>query len=371
MRTYRALLLMIAVAAATAPSAALAGKGGGTAASPIRVENLGRPAGSIGATAYAINEAGTVVVGAAAWDMVYTYPGASLAARWTRTGSAASWLAEDVRSLLPPSHWSWGLQANDARTATFRVNGHDDGRYYAFALDASDVPFNLGVDVSPSALAADDSMVGVGYGAAYGHREVPLYWSSPSASQEALPLDGADAGQALFFDGAAIVGTVDDGAVRSLARWSGGPGAWSLVRIVQLPPSSTPTGFNASGRLSLWLCDPSPCNTSQGQTYAKAAFWDPPYSGRPTYLPTLYGPKSYARAVTEDGTVVGEVVASNGVDMLPVAWITTTQVTPLPLLSGGKSGAAHGANSYRQVVGYVEVTVKGKKTRHAALWTLP
>jgi hypothetical protein len=43
----------------------------------------------------------------------------------------------------------------------------------------------------------------------------------------------------------------------------------------------------------------------------------------------------------------------------------------LPLLTGGKAGAPGGFNSHRQLVGSVNVPIKGLSSDHAVLWTLP
>jgi hypothetical protein len=58
--------------------------------------------------------------------------------------------------------------------------------------------------------------------------------------------------------------------------------------------------------------------------------------------------------------------------MLPVVWPNPTTMTALPLISGGRSGLPSGRiNAFKQVPGYVAVTVKGRTLWQAVIWTVP
>ena len=366
--TTRLFLVSLATIGLAIPHSAVIARGSG-GGSPIRIEDLGKPSGSLSGKAMAINDNGTVIVGSAYWDATLTYSNGNFATRWTRSSTTGAWLAEDLRPLLPRSTWSWGEQVNNAGTATFRNMDYADGQTYSFVVTMSNSITNLGSMAVPMHLSEAEAMAGIGFSAGGPAQNLPLFWPSTIANPQVLPvLESGFPGQAYFIDGANIIGTADDAAGKWLVRWSGGSGNWTIARIALLPPTAEPTGLNSSGRLSLWICDPLPCNNGRN---ARAAVWDPPYAGRPTYLPTLTGPTSRAFAVAEDGTVVGDVVASNGYDMLPVIWPTPTTVVALPLLASGKAGSARQINSYKQLVGHVEVAVKGRRESHAVLWTLP
>lgn len=364
----RLLFVSLATITLTVPTLPVMARGSG-GGNPIRIEDLGKPSGSLSGTAMAINDSGTVVVGSAYWDATVNSSNGNFATRWIRNSTTGVWRAEDLRPLMPRSTWSWGEQVNLAGTATLRSMDYADGQTYSFVVTMSDSIINLGAMAVPMHLSEAEAMAGIGFSIAGPAPNVPLFWTSTTANPQELPvLEPGFAGQAYFIAGANIIGTADDGAGKWLVRWSGGSGNWTIARIASLPPGAEPTGLNSAGRLSLWICDPLPCNNGRN---AKAAVWDPPYAGRPTYLPTLTGPTSRAFAVAEDGTVVGDVVASNGYDMLPVIWPTPSAVVALPLLAGGKAGTARHINSYKQLVGHVAVAVKGRRESHAVLWTLP
>lgn len=366
--TIRLFLVSLATVGLAVPHLTVMAKGGGDS-SPIRIEDLGKPSGSLSAMAMAINDSGTVVVGSAYWDATLTYGNGNFATRWTRNSTTGAWLAEDLRPLMPRSSWSWGEQVNNAGTATFRGTDYADGQTYSFVVTMSNSMTNLGASAVPNHLSEAEAMAGIGFSTGGPTPYLPLFWTSTTANPEVLPvLESGFPGGAYFIDGANIIGTADDGSGEWLVRWSGGSGNWTIARIAMLPPGAAPTGLNSSGRLSLWICDPLPCNTGRN---AKAAVWDPPYAGRPTYLPTLNGPTSRAFSVAEDGTVVGDVIASNGYDTLPVIWPTPTAVVALPLLRGGKAGSVRQINAYGQLVGHVAVAVKGQRESHAVMWTLP
>jgi len=144
------------------------------------------------------------------------------------------------------------------------------------------------------------------------------------------------------------------------------------VRVQQIPDKYYVTGVGSSGRLALMHCagtryfvgSPTGCDW-------RAAVWDPPYLGAPTYLPNVAGTYSGTGRVFDEGTVVGVTVASNGIDVLPVLWPTPTTLVKLPLLSGGKGGGVAGLNSHGQLTGHVDVPVKGVSKFHAVVWTRP
>jgi hypothetical protein len=363
----RSIILLAGAMLAMPLSTAVAGKPPG--GSTIRVEDLGKPAGSVMSGAGGIDDFGKVVVGGAYWNATLDYPNRNYAARWTRSTSGA-WQAEDLRTLIPNTKESGAMQVNNAGTVTVKSLDAVDSQYHSLVITSSNAVVDLGANVVPNDLNDAGAMVGYRYDPG-GQPLVPLFWSSPSVAPQVLPvLDAGYGGEANWFDGTNIVGTSDDASGRWLVRWSASSGTWQATTIARLPIGTVAaTGMNSAGRLALWVCDPFPCDLLQKN--ARAAVWDPPYIQLPTYLPTLAGPKSYPGVVMEDGVVVGRVIASNGVDMLPVIWPTPTTITALPLLTGGKAGGVGRVNAYRQITGSVEVPVKGRSTSHAVVWTLP
>jgi hypothetical protein len=353
---------------ALAASLAVAG-GKPPSGSNIRVEDLGKPTGSVMSAAGAINDSGSVAVGSAYWNATYDYPNRNYAARWTRSTGGA-WQAEDLRTLIPDTKESGATHVNNAGTVTVQSLRKSDSVYHSYVITSSGSVTDLGANVFPNDLNEADGMVGYRYDPAGGPL-VPLYWSSPTNTPQELPVRSAGyRAEAMWFQGFDIIGTADDAAGRWVVRWSRSNDTWTVSSIVKLPTgTAVVSGMNSTGRLAFWVCDPFPCDLLQKN--AKAAVWDAPYTQPPTYLPTLAGPKSYSGEVMEDGTIVGRVIASNGVDMLPVVWPTPTAVTALPLLSGGKAGGIGHVNAFRQIAGSVDVPLKGLSRNHAVVWTLP
>ena len=180
--------------------------------------------------------------------------------------------------------------------------------------------------------------------------------------------EGSSSSGGLALRGTDIVGVLNDADGQWLVRWSGGAGNWSMTRVQLLPAHYDMSGVNSAGRFAFRLC--YPCDLLQGNS--RSTVWEPPYAALPAVLPTLYGPKSWPGAVAEDGTIVGAVIATNGVDMLPVVWTNPSTVTALPLLTGGKSGLPSGSiNAFKQVPGYVAVPVKGRTLFQPVIWTIP
>jgi hypothetical protein len=363
----KSITLLASVLLAMPLASAVAGKPSG--GNSIRVEDLGKPAGSVTSGAGAMNDFGNIVVGAAYWNATLDYPNRNYAARWTRSTSGA-WQAEDLRTLIPNTTESGAMQVNNAGTVTVKSLDTADSQYHSLVITSSNAVIDLGANVFPNDLNQADAMIGYRYDPS-AQSTVPLFWPSPSIAPQVLPILAAGySGEASWFDGPDIVGTSDDASGRWLVRWSASSGTWQVTPIVKLPVATVAaTGINSAGRLALWVCDPFPCDLLKNN--ARAAVWDPPYTRPPTYLPTLAGPKSYSGVVMEDGTVVGRVIASNGVDMLPVIWPAPATITALPLLTGGKAGGAGRVNAYRQITGSVDVPVKGRSTSHAVVWTLP
>ena len=363
----RSIILLAGALLAMPLATAVAGKPPGGSA--IRVEDLGKPAGSVMSGAGGIDDFGKVVVGGAYWNATLDYPNRNYAARWTRTTSGA-WQAEDLRTLIPNTKESGAMQVNNAGTVTVRSLDTVDSQYHSLVITSSNAVIELGANVVPNDLNEAGAMVGYRNDPG-GQPLVPLFWSSPYVAPQILPVLAAGyGGEAVWFDGTDVVGTSDDADGRWLVRWSASSGTWQATPIEKLPIGTVAvTGMNSAGRVALWICDPLPCDLLQKN--ARAAVWDPPYTQPPTYLPTLTGPKSYPAAVMDDGVVVGVVIAGNGVDMLPVIWPTPTTVTALPLLTGGKAGGVGRVNAYRQIAGSVDVPVKGRSRTHAVVWTLP
>jgi hypothetical protein len=337
--------------------------------SSIRVEDLGKPNGSVMSAAGAINDSGNMAVGSAYWNATFDYPNRNYAARWTRSTGGA-WQAEDLRTLIPDTKESGATQVNNAGTVTVQSLRRSDSVYHSYVISNSGPVIDLGANVFPNDLNEADAMVGYRYDPAGGPL-VPLYWSSPTETPQELPsLAAGYRAEAMWFQGLDVIGTSDNPSGRWVVRWSRISGTWTVSAIVKLPiGTANLTGMNSAGRLAFWVCDPFPCDLLQKN--AKAAVWEAPYTQPPTYLPTLAEPKSYSGEVMEDGTVVGRVIASNGVDMLPVMWPTPTNVTALPLLSGGKAGGTGHVNAFRQIAGSIDVPLKGLSRIHAVVWTLP
>jgi hypothetical protein len=363
----RSIILLAGALLVMPLATAVAGKPSGGSA--IRVEDLGKPAGSVMSGAGGMDDFGKVVVGGAYWNATFDYPNRNYAARWTRSTSGA-WQAEDLRTLIPNTKESEAMQVNNAGTVTVRSLDTVDSQYHSLVITSSNAVIDLGANVVPNDLNEAGAMVGYRYDPG-GQPIVPLFWPSPDVAPQILPvIDAEYGGEAAWFDGTDVVGTSDDADGRLLVRWSVSSGTWQATPIVRLPIGTVAvTGMNSTGRLALWVCDPFPCDLLQKN--ARAAVWDPPYTQSPTYLPTLTGPKSYSGVVMENGVVVGVVIASNGVDMIPVIWPTPATITALPLLTGGKAGNVGRVNAYRQIAGSVDVPVKGRSRTHAVVWTLP
>lgn len=361
-------LVALCITVDAKPSGGGSGGGGG---STIRVEDLGWPTGSLRSAATAINEAGDRVVGWAYWDVTIDYPNRNFAARWTRNAATGAWQAEDLRPLLPRHKTSEGRLVNDAGTVVVRAEFMDSSEHW-FVITSAGPTLELRPGDSVSDLNDADQMVGSARDPNTGTGS-PLFWASPSAAPVALPvIEDGYGGQAQWFQGLDILGTLADHSGSWLVRWSRTDGAWSVVRVRQIPDKHDLTGIGSSGRLALMHC--AATRYSFGSPIGcdwRAAVWDPPYIGAPAYLPNLAGTYSWTGPVFDDGTVAGVTVASNGVDMLPVLWPTPTTLTKLPLLSGGKSGGATGFNHHRQLAGHVDVPVKGLSKFHAVVWTLP
>ncbi len=375
MRNVQSLLVAIfAVASMAVPGVATAGKpGGGGGGSAIRVEDLGRPAGSVNSVAYAINEAGNLVVGAAYWNATFDYPNNRYAARWSRNATTGAWQAEDLRPSLPLHKRSSGTQVNDAGTVVVSAEYSDSTQHW-FVITTAGPMREFGPMEAIADLDDTDRLIGTRYAADASQVAKPLYWASPSATVVELPvLEAGYGGQAQSFQGLDILGVLADASGDWLVRWKQIGGAWSNPeRVLQLPRGYSLTGVSPSGRLAFMHCTGTRyfMKTPIGCDW-RAAVWDPPYAGAPTYLPNVAGTYSWTGGVMDDGTVTGVTVASNGVDMLPVLWPTPTTLVQLPLLAGGKGGAPGGFNSHRQLAGGVDVPVKGLSTDHAVLWTLP
>ena len=374
MRSMQDLLVAIlTVASLAVPGMAAGGKpGGGGGGSATRVEDLGRPAGSVNSAANAINEAGSVVVGAAYWNATFEYPNNRYAARWTRSAATGAWQAEDLRTLLPPHKRSSGTQVNDAGTVVVSVEYRDSTQHW-FVITSAGPMREFGPIEAVADLDEGDRLIGTRYAADATQVAKPLYWASPTAAVVELPvLQPGYGGQTLLFQGLDILGTLADASGDWLVRWRQVDGAWNVERVLQLPRSYSLTGVSPGGRVAFMHCTGTRyyMKTPIGCEW-RAAVWDPPYAGAPAYLPNLAGTYSWTGGVMDDGTVTGLTVASNGVDMLPVLWPTPTTLMQLPLLTGGKAGAPGGFNSHRQLVGSVNVPIKGLSTDHAVLWTLP
>lgn len=347
------------------------GGGGGGSGSTIRVEDLGWPVGSLRSAASAINEAGDLVVGWAYWDVTVDYPNRNFAARWTRNAATGAWQAEDLRPLLPRHKTSEGRLVNDAGTVVVRAEITDSSELWFVIMSAGSTR-ELRPGDSVYDLNDADQMVGSGLDPDTGTGS-PLYWASPSAAPVALPvIEDGYSGEAKWFQGPDILGTLADGSGTWLVRWSQADGAWHVARVQLMPEKYFLTGVGTSGRLALMHCAGTRYFTGLpiGCDW-RATFWDPPYLGAPVYLPNVAGTFSWTGTVFDDGTVAGTTVASNGTDMLPVLWPTPTTLVKLPLLSGGKNAGAPGFNSHGQFAGYVDVPVKGLSRFHAVVWTLP
>jgi len=300
------------------------------------------------------------------------YPNRNFAARWTRNAATGAWQAEDLRPLLPRHKSSEGRLVNDAGTVVVRTEFTDSSERW-FVITSAGPTLELRPGDSVADLSDADQMVGSGRNPNTAAAGSPLYWASPSAAPVALPViqDGYG-GQAQWFQGLDILGTLADDSGNWLVRWSRIDGTWSVVRVQQIPDKHYLTGVGGSGRLALMHCaatkyafgSPIGCDW-------RAAVWDPPYLGAPTYLPNVAGTYSWTGPVLDDGTVFGVTVASNNVDMLPVLWPTPATLIKLPLLAGGKSGGAPGSNSHGQLAGHVDIPVKGLSKFHAVVWTQP
>ena len=348
---------------------AVAGKTpGGTA---IRVEDLGKPAGSVRSAAGAINDAGNVVVGWAYFDATLEYRNNNYAARWTRSSGSGAWQPEDLRPLLPMHKNSYATLVNDAGTVVISAE-FLDSTYHAFVITSVGQTLELGPGETVYDLDESDQMIGSRRDPSQALPDQPLFWASPSGPAVELPvIQSGFGGQARWFQDVTILGTLADDSGGWLVQWSKVDGQWIVTRLQKLP-SFDLTGVGPDGRLAFMHCTgPRYFQQTVIGCDWRAAAWDPPYDGVPTYLPNLAGTYSWTGGVMDDGTVHGLTVASNGIDMLPVLWPAPTTLVKLPLLAGGKSGGTGGFNAYRQIAGYVDVPVKGRSTYHAVVWTLP
>lgn len=366
----RSVILLVGALLAVPLTTAIAGKPSGGAA--IRIEDLGKPAGAVRSAAGAINDAGNVVVGSAYFDATIEYGNNNYAARWTRASGSGAWQPEDLRPLLPMHKTSGAALVNNAGTVIISSE-FLDSTYHGFVITSAGETLELGPGEGVHGLSESDQMIGSRRDASQALPDKPLFWASPSGPATELPVIHPEfGGQARWFQGPYILGTLADDSGAWLVRWSKIGGQWIVARLQKLPPSYELTGVAPSGRLAFAHCTGPRyfMQTAIGCDW-RAAAWDPPYDGAPTYLPNFAGTYSWAGSVMDDGTIPGVTVASNGVDMLPVLWPTPTMLVKLPLLSGGKSGGPSGFNAYRQIAGYVDVPLKGRSTYHAVVWTLP
>lgn len=369
MRIKAALSVIAFVTAASLLGAApaMAGKpsSGGNG---IKVEELVKPAGSIRAYANAVNDSGTIAVGAAYWDATWTYRNNFYAVRWTRATPADPWVAEDLRPLMPMGGGGYPIDSravgvNDAGTILFMTFSSN----HRYVVTSAGAVIDLGANLA-FGLSNNDTMAGYRPGSP----AVALFWATPTSQPEELPslASGYDA-IASFFQGADLIGTATDASGTWVVRWVNSAGSWSVQRVALLPPrASGPGGMNSAGRISLGLYDP--VSAPYGWDH-RPAVWDPPYTQPPIPLPTVSGTAGGAGAVLEDGTVVGVVTASSKTvkNWLPVIWPTPTSLVRLPLLSGGKYGDTHGVNAYRQIAGTVNFVDGWSTPEHAVIWTLP
>lgn len=366
----RSVTLLLGALLAMPMVTAIAGKPSG--GSSIRIEDIGKPAGSVRSAAGAINDAGNVVVGWAYFDATFEYRNNNYAARWTRSSGSGAWQPQDLRPLLPMHKTSNATLVNNAGTVIISTE-FLDSTYHGFVITSADQTLALGPGETVYDLSESDQMIGNRRDPNQVLPDQPIYWASPSGPATELPvIQSGFGGQARWFQGVHILGTLADDSGVWLVRWSTIDGQWIVTRLRKLPPSFELTGFAPSGRLAFMHCTGP---LYYGQTVIgcnwRAAAWDPPYDGVPTYLPNVAGTYSWPGGVMDDGTISGLTVASNGVDMLPVLWPTPTTLVTLPLLSGGKSGGTGGFNAYRQIAGHVDVPLKGRSTYHAVVWTLP
>lgn len=228
---------------------------------------------------------------------------------------------------------AWSFERRDAGTVVVRTEFTDSSEHW-FVITRAGPTLELRPGDSVADLSDADQMVGSGRNPNTAAAGSPLYWASLSAAPVALPViqDGYG-GQAQWFQGLDILGTLADASGNWLVRWSRIGGTWNVVRVQQIPDKHYLTGVGSSGRLALMHCaatkyafgSPIGCDW-------RAAVWDPPYIGAPTYLPNVAGTYSWTGPVLDDDTVVGVTVASNNVDMLPVLWPTPVTLIKLPLL---------------------------------------
>lgn len=362
------LLATIAVAVSPATLAGKPGAGGGD--SNYRIEDLGRPAGSVTSSAAAINNAGNIAVGSAYWDATFDYPNNLYAARWTRNASTGTWQAEDLRPLLPPHTRSGGLGVNDAGTVVVRIIEGNDQRF--FLITSAGVVIELGTGEMVADLNDADEMVGSRSSQDPAVPTTPLYWPSASATPVELPvLQTGEGGAAQWFHGAALLGILYDDTGSRLVRWTRSGAGWSVEAVREIPAKHLVKGVAADGRLAMMHCTGLLyfAQKPYGCDY-RAAFWDAPYAGAPSYLPNLAGTYSWTNGATNDGKIVGVTVTSNGVDMVPVVWPTPGTVVRLPLLSGGKAGTVLRPNAYGQMPGDSTFQAKGQSGTHAVVWTM-
>ena len=328
----------------------------------ISVETLAWPDGAVASRANAINPSGTIAVGDAYWNATFESRNNWYAARWTRTGTDAAWVAEDLRPLLPATTWSWALHVNDAGmlTVVYEVPG-PPSRYRSVLLTDTTVA-DLGLDVYVNALSENGAVAGLRYDPTYVAPDVAMYWPYPSAAAVTLPpLEDGYGAAAAWLVGNDIYGTAGDANGAWLVRWDSGLLTARPVRLLQMPPRFGVSAMNGNGLLA-----GSRCTTPCPWAARRAVSWAAPYAGEPAYLPTLYGPYSWTTAVTESGTIVGVVENNNGGSMIPVIWPSNTTVQALPIPSRGKTGMTSSVSGPR-VAGFVDT----RSGTFAAIWTLP
>ncbi len=358
-----AILVQLIIGLLFGPTSLAAPKGDGGSGG-ITVELLGTPVGATSSRANSVNDAGTMVVGDAYWESTAQYGNGTYAARWTRGSSSGPWQAEDLRPLLPPSIWSTAVHVNDDGTVIARIMGEGDTGWRYFVIVASGVTVDLGSAVAINDLSETNVMIGV---RSQPSGDQPLYWSTPYDLPEVLPVLAAGyGGRALWLRGDTIVGTAEDSEASWLVQWTGAPGSRSIERRLKLPPRFQLSGINSQGRIAgtQWQCVSS-CGIHPDY---RATTWELPYQGLPVNLPNPAGPYSWTGPVMETGVVLGQSVAKNKVDMLPVIWPTPQTVVVLPMVSRASSGMTAGYSGKR-ITGYVDISRWGPT--EAVIWTLP
>ena len=355
--------MLLVMAALAMPSIGMAAKVGGSTGSGIRIEQLVMPSGAAQAMATAINEQGTAIVGSIDWtgDQYWYF-----AARWRRASAESPWQAEDLRPLLPTAKNSEAFQVNDAGTVVVRSE-FKDGTYHQFVITSASDTIEVAPNDRPSDLSELDEMVGLRSGEGV-RPDRPIYWTSAYDSAVELPvLEDGFGGEAMWFHGADVIGTLLDASGRWLVRWTRSNSQWIVTRIVQVPAAYTVTSMNSGGRLAVNICEPYPCGI--GNENIDGAVWDPPYASPPLHLVKRGGTWSRAGRVLEDGRVVGTLITSSS--WVPVLWPTLNTFTELPTLSHADSTFLTDGNAFKQLVGHVRLYAARQFQHVAVLWTLP